>query len=315
MEPHIFLVPFPSQQQERPADTSAYAFYPLVISRMRDERERTHRIACCLMQRTCMSYGGLGKRGLSPDATGEKRFKTGSDSYKGNFKTRTCKFFGQGACTKGTECPFIHEAPGQGIGGPSRYGEYEARPPAYSPYAPPTPEGPYGAAPPGPYGYPDDAAPAVGGKRMGPPGSEYESGYGAYPPYDDYYGGPRGYGGAPPPYSYGGPPSYGPPPPFGRGPYGARGPRPPMPYKYKTQNCKFFSEQKCTKGTNCPFIHPGTDPVTPFKVRPCKFFQEGRCTRGKNCTFKHEGVTPASGSSSAGGGEQTNGEAAATNST
>jgi len=36
------------------------------------------------------------------------------------------------------------------------------------------------------------------------------------------------------------------------------GPIDPM-YKFKTQQCKFFDQGKCTKGSECPFKHGDDD--------------------------------------------------------
>eukprot|EP00294_Goniomonas_avonlea_P004054 CAMPEP_0114560034 /NCGR_PEP_ID=MMETSP0114-20121206/11240_1 /TAXON_ID=31324 /ORGANISM="Goniomonas sp, Strain m" /LENGTH=258 /DNA_ID=CAMNT_0001745545 /DNA_START=1 /DNA_END=777 /DNA_ORIENTATION=- len=56
--------------------------------------------------------------------------------------------------------------------------------------------------------------------------------------------------------------------------------------------CRFFSEGKCAKGTECRFSHQASAPAAP--PRPCRFFAVGSCTRGSNCSFSHEPVTFAS---------------------
>lgn len=75
----------------------------------------------------------------------------------------------------------------------------------------------------------------------------------------------------------------------------------PLPTSVKRTFCKFWQENKCTKGDACTFAH-GHDEIgqpIPDEMRPaksgdgsrkkilCKFWQEGKCSKGPGCTFAH----------------------------
>lgn len=49
--------------------------------------------------------------------------------------------------------------------------------------------------------------------------------------------------------------------------------------------CRFFLEGKCTKGSDCTFLHEGSPPK---KRELCKFYLNGYCAKGDHCLFMHK---------------------------
>ncbi|CAJ1421718.1 unnamed protein product [Effrenium voratum] len=81
---------------------------------------------------------------------------------------------------------------------------------------------------------------------------------------------------------------------------------PPATTLVKRTFCKFWQENKCTKGDACTFAHgdheigqpihidscwapakQGNDVSVSRKKIICKFWQEGKCSKGPGCTFAH----------------------------
>lgn len=55
--------------------------------------------------------------------------------------------------------------------------------------------------------------------------------------------------------------------------------------KAGTEICKFFLDNKCTKGNSCTFSHDKSKPHIP--KTECRFFEHGYCKDGFNCPNSH----------------------------
>lgn len=241
-----------------------------------------------------------------------------SGERQARFKTKTCKFFPQGSCSKGEACPYIHDTSANAGGAAAVPVQFAANP--YPPVDP------------------NFVHPAYFAAGQAPPAMAYDP-YGGYRPVAGAPGpvaapfaqfAPSGEGGAPyDPYLSGAAdpvlvpyPPQAMPMPFGFAPNGFAAP--PMapeakrlhPGRFKTHPCKFFPEGKCSRGQACTYLHGDDDPnkdnkppavippmqrvapvqfggaqsprVIRYKIKPCKFFSRGQCTKGDACSYKHE---------------------------
>ena len=191
------------------------------------------------------------------------------------FKTKLCKFFPIGKCSKGEACPYIHAleggtttmapvyaAPQVSYQAPAVYGVASVQfPSAYDPYA-------VYKAPPAAHMAPG-VVPAYGGHPQGgnPHGGHHHGAeapiiHSAVPP-NPYVvanaGDPSAVG------AYVVPAGMLPATtmiPVGQVPQYVQAPSPRvMPGRFKVQQCKFFLDGKCSRGANCTYLHGEDDPA------------------------------------------------------
>jgi len=209
----------------------------------------------------------------------------------------TCRDFERGVCTRGSACRYLHSTEQKGMYGRHSGNDRGTQPHSYGGQHHPSYGGHqtpgYGGHQPPGYGYPPPP-------QYSSPGPQYGGGYGAP------YGGGGAYGGYPPSPQYS---SYG-SPYNSRGGYGSGFPansydqQSSYPPKSTTETCGDWLRARCTRGSQCRYLHEKTRETCGDWIRgrctrgtSCKYlhekevcmdFQRGSCTRGDECRYKHE---------------------------
>jgi len=275
--------------------------------------------------------GGYSADGTQGDAQRVKREYSESERAA-RFKTKHCKFFSVGKCSKGSSCPYIHDAASPssfGVGSDmyapvpvvsnvayraGAYGGVSGGAMPYDPYALASPSMPPPAGTPvNPNDYYDPYAESNGGTHASV--AQMAPAYApAYPPVYAPYGAPAA---LPPPSmapimgttvmapvtAFGATPtiaSYAPP-----GMAMAGGPpiiKPFPPGRFKTQQCKFWPQGKCSRGANCTYLHGDADPDK--NQAPPSHITVLNTPRGGGGSYKGAGPLPGGGGAGAGSEEK-----------